>query len=1327
MPRRFAVLMAMSLTASLYAAELTFYCPFDGKPDAEFAAGIDGAVCRAPGFTEGRKGEALYVKDENDVLVFEANGNLPNDRGAIELWVRGDWDGTNKDWHSFVWQAAGEKPGNCAVWLWKYENNIRLDIRHGGASYVCHSMAGWKKGEWHHIAAAFDCAKGIKLYVDGKPVAEKGFTWQPRAHGVFYVGSRENLRYPAEAAIDELKIYNAPLTDVEVAQAYEGNLEVARARPRPAEKPVLAELPPAKLIFHLPFENSLDAATAAGEKTPKEAKGVAFAPGVIGKAAYFPEGNRLAYAAKSNLRKDRGSLLFWYRPDSIPKANENRCMFRENGPQGGGHNAMWFWVWGLNSSVRFDLRDAEDRYVARSIADWKPGTWHFLAVTWDSNKSRKVYVDGEYVRGRGDSQAGYGLTQWETKEYDGFFIGSDGGRTFAGGAIDEFKIYDGPLGDEEITGEYLSRYPVDLDMLHVYFRVGKKVEFAWRLKNISSVRTKGTITWSLADVKGNRLAGGENVSVDLEAGAKKRIAAEITPASDGELKLICTWKDAATAFTYDREFSCWVIPQEEAARKGDLKLTLIREIDCAQPLDKEQFVGDGQSKIVEAPSGKYLEAGPNRHSRFAYRILTEKVGAPHMLQWDYPDDKARTMDVILQCAENHGGMYDLQTGAFCGAEYPLSNKLLTHEAIFWPRQEDQALVFMTAEEGRPAAVSKIRLYEIEGRLPALPVNAAPPHNGWERMVGLYYEDPVLSLNFGGESSMPGFTNVADRLLDYMDYFGQNVLMYPGVWYRGPFFPSETESRMDNQHGRPHPFNYIEYLCMRMGQRGTYFIPTLNVHSLPSLAEQAVFDDGEIRAGRETVLMMMWDNRPKTVGWHGTPPNFNPLSPEAQRQFISLIDEMLDLYGDLPAFKGICFHLTQHNILWFGSLDAGYNDCNIERFQKKTGTQIPVDAKDPLRFNKRYRWIMANAKEQWIDWRCRAIHEYYMRIARKLAAKRPDLRLVLNLYIPSSPDEKLEMFKSVKGEDAFREINRRAGVDISMFANDPNVIIQRTLFPADYRWTRVHRRVKPDTEVSRQINFVDTGFAPLRKCRDVWINYHDRYWEDAVGRNKPLEGLWGGEMGWRVSTLNPNVNHCMEFHAWPLASVDSFAFTKGGFVVGTIGMEKNLAQFTQSFRALPAVKFDDVPGLLDPVSVRQLRDGERLYFYLVNRLSCPVKVQLEMTGKAERITNLRAGDVVEWDGFELILDPYVLESFVAASKDLAIGGGRVETPLSYVEGLTKRLDELREKAKNYTPDPHEPINFAGYFDEAEGLLKERAYGQLHFLLEDARARALDPAE
>ena len=200
--------------------------------------------------------------------------------------------------------------------------------------------------------------------------------------------------------------------------------------------------------------------------------------------------------------------------------------------------------------------------------------------------------------------------------------------------------------------------------------------------------------------------------------------------------------------------------------------------------------------------------------------------------------------------------------------------------------------------------------------------------------------------------MPGFETLTDRLIAYMHYSGQGLLMYPAVWYHGPFYPSQSQGQVQL---RPHPYDYIAYWLTRFENEGIEFIPTINVHDFPSLANHQFHDDmlktGEIAA---TAISVGADGTPNIKGWHSTRPNYNILHPDVRLGVLGMVDEMLELYGDSPAFKGICFHLTKHCLLWFGEKEAAYNDYCIETFERETGVHIPVDAKDPKRVQNAMR-------------------------------------------------------------------------------------------------------------------------------------------------------------------------------------------------------------------------------------------------------------------------------------------------------------------------------------------------------------------------------------
>jgi len=98
--------------------------------------------------------------------------------------------------------------------------------------------------------------------------------------------------------------------------------------------------------------------------------------------------------------------------------------------------------------------------------------------------------------------------------------------------------------------------------------------------------------------------------------------------------------------------------------------------------------------------------------------------------------------------------------------------------------------------------------------------------------------------------------------------------------------------------------------------------------------------------------------------------------------------------------------------------------------------------------------------------------------------------------------------------------------------------------------------------------------------------------------------------WRVSTINAAGEHALRPFAVPLFHHDVLTFTKGGFLIGTYGMENLLVPFMQAFRALPPVVMEDVKTE-GCVRVRRIvRDGH-VWFAVVNGDMHPGSIVLDL--------------------------------------------------------------------------------------------------------------------
>ena len=170
--------------------------------------------------------------------------------------------------------------------------------------------------------------------------------------------------------------------------------------------------------------------------------------------------------------------------------------------------------------------------------------------------------------------------------------------------------------------------------------------------------------------------------------------------------------------------------------------------------------------------------------------------------------------------------------------------------------------------------------------------------------------------------------------------------------------------------------------------------------------------------------------------------------------------------------------------------------------------------------------------------------------------------------------------------------------------------------------------------------------------------HDRYFQDGIGGQSwwgkvdPLKAEWLIETPWRVSVLNPTQQYFLEQYVMPLRFGDVLGYTKGGFSIGTAGVETELAQFSRAFRALPAIRFADVKDSTETIPVRALKSGKFLWFYAVNTGREAVSLSFAFNCAPGIVTDLAAqrAQTVAGTQFAIRLNPCELRSFRVDSAD-----------------------------------------------------------------------------
>jgi hypothetical protein len=233
----------MSLTARLDDRSLVFYDPLE----SQFAStvmhvepvGVRYTHDGLGGFLRHDvDGGAAWIGHDGGLLVpmaIDAQGGRPlvsQEAGTFSAWIKADWGSASGTVHG-VLQVPCPDPGHTCLQLRIVgADMVELSLRDASGAQVVATapLAGaWNSGAWNHVAATWDRAGRLALYLDGRRVgaAQGAWTATPAPPEILVKqritignlgGSASAGAAGLDGEIDEVRLYSRAMAAGEIAR-----------------------------------------------------------------------------------------------------------------------------------------------------------------------------------------------------------------------------------------------------------------------------------------------------------------------------------------------------------------------------------------------------------------------------------------------------------------------------------------------------------------------------------------------------------------------------------------------------------------------------------------------------------------------------------------------------------------------------------------------------------------------------------------------------------------------------------------------------------------------------------------------------------------------------------------------------------------------------------------------------------------------------------------------------------------------------------------------------------------------------------------------------
>lgn len=299
---------------------------------------------------------------------------------------------------------------------------------------------------WHAVAMVVDPAapgSTSKLYVDGTLAATRTISVYPRFlnHLSLTIGAIDS-GLPFRGAIDDVRIYNRPISESDVKSAYD--LDRAGMPPEP-EPPAPSQTP----VAH--YRLNGDGSDASGNGLHGVMTGAIPVPdrhGNPGSALYFDGsearidcGNPPAFNFSSAFTLSAWVMMVEPRPDGF--------VLRKLDPFTSAGRLYSYSFGTVGEGLRVQLRGNAETFVIDTSSSIVDAQWRYLAMVAEPGTGLRIYVDGQLARVES-------LGNFPRFANSAPLIVGDHFK----GALDEVRIYNRALPAIELEAIYAAEKPV---------------------------------------------------------------------------------------------------------------------------------------------------------------------------------------------------------------------------------------------------------------------------------------------------------------------------------------------------------------------------------------------------------------------------------------------------------------------------------------------------------------------------------------------------------------------------------------------------------------------------------------------------------------------------------------------------------------------------------------------------------------------------------------------------------------------------------------------------------------------------------------------------